>query len=306
MATTNRTDKLYTRHSDKTNTLAAMSDNARFIDKMDDDPNTAKFRRNGLQVNVVDYDEMRAKIGINTHKLLAYSIVLFTKRYSHKTNDKYDVGFLLDDYIKLLGGTIPDDPEQRRRKRNEAQKRIRSELQLLQAIQLVVDQDETFQSLSLVSFTRVRNGLVTVEFSRRFAEHLLDQNLTVIPTPLFRIAAWSRSAYSIGIKISEYHYLNRFKKQACRLRVRNLLKVTEIPDYETVQKNGKSWKERIKQPFEKAMDELVAVRLLKSWKYENEDATSKYHTFQDSLITFELAEPFRDSFGGSSVSLGEK
>ena len=302
METVSRQDKLYTRHSETTDTLAAMNDGSRIIDKMDGDK--AKFCRNGLQVNVIDYDKIKAKVNINVHKLLSYGIVLFTRRYGKRTNNKYDVSFLLDDYIELTGGTIPDDPEQRRRKRHEMQKRIKSELQLLQAIQIVNDQDKIYQSLSPVSFTRIKNGVVTIEFSQRFAEYLLNQNLTVIPAPLFRIAAWSRSAYAMGIKISEYYYLNRFKKQACRLKVKNLLKVTDLPDYETVLKNGKSWKERIKLPFEKAMNELVIVGVLESWRYEDNKTTERFYIFQDTLIIFNLANQFMENPGGESFGGG--
>ena len=278
---------LYTRHSKSTDTLAAINDRAKTTNVMD--PGNAQFWRDGLQVNVVGYDILNARIGVNVHKLLSFGITSFTKQYNKVNSEsKYDVSFLLDDYILLTGGTIPDDPEQRRRKRNEAQKRIKNELQLLQAIQIVNDQDAIFQSMSLVSFTRIRNGVVTIEFSRRFAEYLLGQNLTVIPSPLFRIAARSRTAYTMGIKCSEYYYMNRHKEQACRLKVRNLLKVTDLPDYETVLRDRKSWRERIKQPFETGMNELITAGVLRSWRYADRNAGKNYQTFSDALIIFEM------------------
>lgn len=87
---------------------------------------------------------------------------------------------------------------------------------------------------------------------------------------------------------------------ANRLKVETLLKVTNLPTYEQTIRNRNSWADRIKEPFETALDEVVRVGTLASWEYthakgvpltEEEASTiTDYKTFTELYITYVMGE----------------
>lgn len=284
--------KLYTRHGKATDALAAIKQNTKRVDDIAD---KARFEQAGVEIIIFNYSAVKAKagIGVNMHKLLTYGISQFTSRYNGKepAGCAYEVSFSIDDYIRITGGMIPQDRKKRRRKRNEMQKRVSGELMLLQSIQLTDISGNDFESISPICRTAARNGNITIEFSRPFAAYLLKLPMMPIHKKLLAISARCPTAYAIGWKFAEHHNINqrRHTQAGNKLKVRNLLKVSPLPDYESVLKDNKGWNERIKQPFEKAMNELMAAGVLKAWNYENLPAGANYHTFKDAMIVFKLA-----------------
>ena len=282
--------ELYARHGKATDALAAINRNRVKEDRLND---AAYFVQAGVKVTISNYSVAGANIGVNMNKLLLYAVALFTEQYEQTQSGSslYEVNFTIDDYIQIVGGVVPADAGKRRRKRNDMQKRVRRELMLLQSVQVTQINGNDYESVSLICRTAAQNGIVTVEFSRPFAEYLLRQAKTIIHPQLLKVGGRSPTAFALGLKITEHHYMNakRQTKAANRLKVKNLLKVSPLPTYESVLKDGKSWKERIRQPFEKAMNELITTGVLHSWRYESSEAAEKYHSFYEALITFKLA-----------------
>ena len=284
--------KLYARHGEATDALAGINPNNRNRIEINEDADKALFHQAGIEVTVPKYSEMQTSLGVNVHKLLTYGIIKFTSLFDRqRAGDIYEVHFSIDEYIQITGGEIPTDRERRRRKRNEMQKRLRRELTLLQSIRLTSTRGNDFESINLVGRTAVKNGRVTIEFFRPFAEYLLNQPKTVIHPLLLRINARSRTAYAIGLKCVEHYRMNarRNSSAANKLTIKYILKYAPLPDYESITKDGRSWKERIKQPFEKALDELVATGLFLSWQYDNPANITNYQSFENAMILFDIA-----------------
>lgn len=294
-------EKLYARHGRATDALAGI--NPSMMEKRETS-DKALYRIHDIDVVVMNYSKQQTSIGINVHKLLTYAIIQFTSRFNEPPADKiYEVAFSIDDYIRITGGQIPADREQRRRKRNEMQKRLRRELFLLQAIRLTSTNGNDFESINIVNRVSVKNGIVTIEFFRSFAEYLLKQPKTIIHPQLLKINARSRTAYAVGLKCMEHYWMNKRRNSSAgnRLRIRNILRYSPLPDYETVAKNGKSWRERIRHPLEKALDELVAAGIFLYWHYADPAQITNFHAFENAMIIFKVApedKKSRDITGG--------
>lgn len=288
---TNRNKPLYAKQSKAADALAIMPLQPVKLDKIADQ---AKFSRAGVDVMIFDYSRQQASIGVNVHKLFSFSIAMFTDQYNGLQAGGYEVAFSLDEYIKITGGKLSADRKQRRRKRNDMQKRIRRELMLLQSLQFTqISGTDSFESISPFCRTAARNGVITIEFSRPFAEILLKKKaVTIVHPGLMRISARSRTAYALGQKCTRHYYKNRRRnsKAARRLKVKNLLKETLLPNYEDVLKDRKGWRERILLPFEKAMNELVAEGVLTKWQYEGAGTAQSYQAFKETVIYFEVSE----------------
>lgn len=287
MMNDNSEKTLYARHEKATDALASISERAKTVDKNAD---TAKYKLAGVTVVVAKYSEISAAVGMNTHKLLLYGIIKFTSQYSKPQGGKYEIGFSVAEYMQIIGVEMPQERQQMQRKRNEMQKRLQKELQLLMAISFTRIDGADFESVSPVCLTAAKGGYITIEFSRPFAEYLLKKPKTIIPPQLFQISARNGTAYAIGLKCSEHYYINRRRttQAANRLKVLTLLNNSPLPDYQKVKKGRQGWTRVIRQPFECALNELLKVGYLKLWRYEGLKGGS-YRDFTDSYIYFELA-----------------
>ena len=100
-----------------------------------------------------------------------------------------------------------------------------------------------------------------------------------------------------GISLGKYYQKGNNNK----LRVKSILKVANLPSYEKILSQRGSWESKIKDPFEKALDDLVKYEVLKSWKYakkNEEDLTDEdlinltaYHDWENLIILFEVKAP---------------
>ena len=273
---------LYAKHGKEIDALAVINQTTKKLDILTD---TATFKQAGIEISITHYAEVKGNVGINIHKLLKFA----TSKFDGKSPE---VNFPLGEYMAITGNEIPTEREQRRRKKNEMQKRIRKELYTLQSVQVRNVNENGFESISPVCRTAAKNGNITIEFSRPFAEYLQKKRTTKMHSQLLKISGRSPTAYAIGFKCTDHFYMNlkRQTQAANRLKVKNILKSTPLPDYEKVLADRRSWKDRIKQPFEKAMNELVSAGVLLSWQYETPICGSSYHTFADTMIRFEVAE----------------
>lgn len=277
--------KLYARHGRETDALAAINQSRKTVDMI---AGVVRYRQAGYDISILNWSKTIPGIGVNTHKLLLYVICSFTELYSKAENGTvYEVGFSIDDYIRITAGTIPDDAKRRMNRRNDMYKRLRRELMLLQALQFTDINGKDFESISPVCRTSIKNGYVEVELSRPYAEYLLKRPKTTIPMQLFRISSKSPTAYALGLKITNHYYLNKKREKGWnKLRVKNLLKESPLPPYDS----GHSWKDRIRLPFERAMNELVASGILSSWKYEKNTFDLDYHKFREVMVSFEVID----------------
>ena len=310
---------LLMRHSVITDTLAKLSNKNIIVSEFTD---KAYIQNNveGYKAEILNYSGLKAKLSINTHKLLIVAIAAFTQLNS---NDKRlintEIKIPFYEYARCLDYEIDerptDTPEAAKKERNRAKeaiktarKRISQDLTLLFSMQLswkekVKGKEEDFKDIRIIYSKGIKDGYIIMGFSPTFAEYLNMLPLTYVPKGLLAIDARKPNAYSIGLKMAEHFSIdnNQIAQTANRLKVSTLLAVTQLPTYEDLQNEGEErhWEARIKEPFETALDELTG-KVIADWGYtkakgkpltdEEAENITDFSAFSDLLIQFELIE----------------
>ena len=146
---------------------------------------------------------------------------------------------------------------------------------------------------------------IMLTFSDRCARILSACPRSTVPTALFKIDNTDATAYLLGLELSQYYnmYANQDKGRNNRRKVASLLSVTDLPTYKQLQKtaNTQHWPDRIKEPFERALDTLTAGGVLQTWEYckargiplTDQEAAAvgdKYENFAGVYVKFELQD----------------
>ena len=141
-----------------------------------------------------------------------------------------------------------------------------------------------------------------MKFNDSFASYLKLRRLTQYPVALFSVDARSANAYRLGQAMS-FHYNNdnNLKSNtANRMKISTLLEYTDLPTISEIQKGEHSWTDRIKEPFETALDELYRREILSDWWYchsgdivlTDDEAQNfpDFETWSNMLIHFEISQ----------------
>lgn len=252
---------------------------------------TAIIEKMGVQLAIANFAKMRATLGISTDKLLSYAIAKFTEkndfRHTKTKEPKREVTFSLKEYADKLGYQVyekdtstPEEAErERKRAKNQldnARKAIKKDLDLLHAStlkweEIINGKPRDFERVSIVTYTGVINGEVRISFSPEIASYLAERNLlSQYPTALLGLDGRNPTPYYIGKKLAEHYNMdsNITRGTNDRLGIPSILAVTDLPTYEYVQKTDRGhWENRIKEPLERALDELQRIGLLTEWEY---------------------------------------
>lgn len=306
-------------HGKATDTMALMSSRNAIVDPRS---NRATIERGEVKLIIQEFDALQGKLGVNTHKLLSVGVANFTALNNYDTKEdrsiQHTITFSLAEYAKWLGYDVEEHPtateeeaikekERVRRVLNEAQKRIKKELQLLQATSLTWEENvkgkaRDYDRVYILGRTSIRKGVITMEFTDSMARYLALLPITQYPKTQLKIDGRNQNAYALGNKFAEHYNMDNNQKRgtANRLRVETLLRVTDLPTYEQTVRNRNSWIDRIKEPFETALDEVTRVGTLASWEYTHakgvpltdEEALNitEYKDFAQLYITFVMGE----------------
>lgn len=306
-------------HGKATDAMAIMSSRDAVIDQI---TGKATIDNGEVKLAIQKFDSLQGTLGVNTHKLLSVGVATFTALNNYDKREDRPIQpaitFSLAEYAKWLGYDVEEHPtdneeealkEKKRVQRvlNEAQKKIKRELQVLQATTLTWEEKVKgkagdYDSISLFSRTAIRKGVVHMEFSLPMAKYLVLLPITQYPKTQLRIDGRNQNAYALGNKFAEHYNMdsNQKKGTANRLKVDTLLRVTNLPTYEQTIKNRNSWIDRIKEPFETALEEVVRVGTLADWEYTHakgvplteEEASNitDYKTFSELYITYKMGE----------------
>lgn len=270
-------------HSKATDALAFMNTRNAKIDKI---TGTAIVNRFDVELAILKLKDLR--LGINTDKLLSVAIATFTRQNDFRHNKiNPDIVIDLKEYANLLGYDVEehskDTPEEtkleKKRAKNQldnARKAIQKNLDILHASTLtwtdtVNKQTKDYMRVSLVTATGITNGKIHISLSPQLAQYLADKRLiTQYPVKLLAIDSRQPTAYYIGRKLAEHYNMdnNIIKGTNNRISIPTLLATTDLPSYKEVQEKDRGhWAERIKEPFERALDVLTKEGILKSWEY---------------------------------------
>lgn len=275
-------------HGKATDALAFMSTRNATIDGVTGNATIDQF---GVQLVILKLKELQTTLGINTDKLLSTAVAIFTQqndfRHTRTKEPRREVTIPLKEYAQLLGYDVieheTDTPEEAKREKkraknqlDNARKAIRKDLDILHASTLTWEEPikgkaRDFARVSLVTLTGIRNGEIKIAFSPEIASYLAERNLiTQYPVALLKLDSRKPTAYYIGRKLAEHYNIdnNQIRGTHDRISIPALLAVTDLASYEEIQKKDRGhWAERIKEPLERALDELTAGGVLKSWEY---------------------------------------
>ena len=144
-----------------------------------------------------------------------------------------------------------------------------------------------------------------MEFGQNFANYLRQLPITQYHRGLLSVDARSETAYRLGLKFTQHFSIDNNQKRgtANRLKVKTLLAAADLPTLSDLQNetpdDSRHWERRIKEPFEKALDELTG-KVLSNWEYvkvkgvQLSDAEAgsitDYETFAQLLVQFDLID----------------
>jgi hypothetical protein len=189
---------------------------------------------------------------------------------------------------------------------DNARKQMRKDLDIIAHSELRWEDKDSgdFLSVSLTSSRGMKNGHIYMSFTPELAKAFAQKNLiTPYPVKLLQIDNRKPTAYAIGRKLWDYYniYRNQDRGTNDRISVLTLLRHAGLPSYDEIQRTDRGhWDERLKEPLEKALEDLVKCGLLKKdgWKYshakgvdltdEEEENISTYEIFSKLYIRFEL------------------
>lgn len=275
-------------HGKATDAFSFMSSKNAAIDRVTGSGTIDKF---GVQLSIMKLQELHATLGITTDKLLSTALATFTRqndfRHLNGKEPNRRVTIPLKDYAQLLGYDVeehetstPQEAErEKRRAKNQldnARKAVRKDLDILHASALTWEEpikgkSRDFDRISIVTRTGIKNGEIQISFTPEIAGYLAERNLiTQYPTKLLSIDPRKPTAYYVGRKLHTHFNMdnNQVRGTADRISIPALLAATDLASFEEVQKKDRGhWQERIKEPLERALDELTQEHILRDWKY---------------------------------------
>ena len=308
-------DFLTMAHGRATDALALMTSRDAVLDEI---TGTATITRAGVVASIRNFEKLQESLGIREHQLLSVALSQlsaqnhFTRRQGGQVN--HSVSFSLKEYLSLQGKnpiaqekSTPEETEREKRRvenlLKDERKKITKSLNTLFKIDMSwkgTGKDKgDFEGIHVLDYVACKKGIITIDFSPRMASYLAGLPLTQYPVTLLRCDPRDPTQYQIGVKLSQ-HYNNdnnQARGTADILKVETILSWTNLPTPEKLAKNRHSWEDRIKEPMEKALDELVKGGTLSSWEYTHAkkipltdteaQAITDYDTFRNLYVTFQ-------------------
>ena len=285
---------------------------------------TLTIEGSGICLQVKDFSDIGKAFGITTHKLLCAGLIWFTKKNNigdDRDNIQTEITIPLRDYALLCGhvGIVAKDENDQSRA-NESLKTVRKQISkdlklLLQSSlqwqETTRGKNEDYECPILID-GRIKNGYIYMTFSQTFAKYLKHRRITEYPEKLFSVDNRKANAYRIGQACAFHFYNTNNKKDGNynKLKISTLLKYTNLPTIQTVReaKCG-TWRNLIKKPLEKALNELLAKGIISEWEYKktvssllsDKEHKMTFEEWADSLVHFECIDDTQPQSDADSV-----
>ena len=245
------------------------------------------------------------KIGVGTAKIFRYAVAEFTSRNSSNAKEnKANCRILLDvnDFATANGVDVTSIDAMknfRRKLKNSLNILLTSNITWTEKIK---GQERTYSGMNYIGKYDIKGNSLVIEFTISMAEYLTSLPLIKYPRSLYKLDDRDFNAFAIGEAMC-IHYSqdnNVIRQTEGKLRVETLLKYTSFPTYEELKAQRRSWEERVKEPFENALDKLKQCGFLKNWEYcyaggieiTDEEikagAINGYEKFISLILKFEL------------------
>lgn len=306
-------------HGKATDAIALMAGSTIIENKLN---NTGVIVAGDTKLVIEKLTELSGTLGVSTHKLLSTSITVFTE-LNHTGNKSREVNYTtvkipLKEYSLYCGYDVEEhqtetkEEAEKEAKRSanalcNARKKINKDLAILFSSSLswkekVRGKQGDYMDIRLIEAKGIKGGYITVKFSQTFSEYLVRLPITQYPISLLSIDERNNNAYAIGLKMAEHFNLdnNQISGNAQFLKVKTLLAYTDLPSVEDCKRLRRPFTERIKEPFENALDELTRKGFLEDWEYcfskgvamTDEEATAfgGYEEWANTLVHFTLKD----------------
>jgi len=306
-------------HGKATDTVATMAGSLIVENPLN---NTGTITKGEVKLVIEKFNELTGTLGVSTHKLLSTAIANFTalNHTSSKTKQANCtvISIPLKEYALHCGydvnehetTTEEESIKEANRAKNaldNARKKIQKDLTILYSASLswtekVRGKQGDYLDIRLVEAKGIKNGYIQLRFSQTFSEYLVQLPLTQYPIALLSVDERNTNAYAMGLKFTEHYNMDNNQKigTAQLLKVNTLLNVTSLPSIEKVRADNRLWEDRIKEPFETALDILTRCGLLENWEYTHSKAIpmtdeeamnwESYEEWANSFIHFTLNE----------------
>ena len=249
-----------------------------------------------------------SQMGVGEAKIFRYAIAAFTKVNSRGTSSqqlRLRVFLSLNDYAQITDTDITSDFGLKNFK-----KKLKKNLDNLLQKNITFSWSEdikgktkNFGGMSLISGYSVKGETITIDFSLSLAEYLVSlPTLIEFPRSLYKVNNRFFNAYAIGEALFRHYSINNnvIRSTEQMFSIIKLLEVTSFPPEEKIKAEKLSWEQKVKEPFEKALDELCKCGLIKDWCYSqakgkklsDKEATqiTSYEVFISLYIWYELSE----------------
>ena len=217
-------------------------------------------------------DKKINELSMNTSKVLR---ILLTKTINKVPSKTFEGGTLKDfiDYTKVEISVDDYINYARKKDRKNAKKMLESGLNDLYNIS--IDQEGRFSKhrwISSLDDSRKRNGLYTVCFSPDMMGYICSPRTKIhdFNMVLLSLNENKKLAYQLGKKLWYQYMIMQGENGSTRLNIKKLINIlTELPTPESIMANKKDGHltAKIKEPFERALDDLVAIGYLNKWDY---------------------------------------
>ena len=256
----------------------------------------ATITNGNLTVFIEKYNNLAGGLRISTHKLLDACTIALTAQNNYRGSGepKTTVTIPLEDYMSRCGIPITKPSKDKTRRK------VKEDLEALYSTSIEWSEPsgkntKDFAKMRICTAIAIKNGDIIMDFSPSIATYLTHAYVMQYPIELFKADERNPSSYYMGKKLLQHNSIdnNQRKGTANIISVKALLEsCPDIPTYEEVMAADRHLEQRIKTPFENALNSLNSFI---KWEYSNSKGVPltdeqlqdfNYSVFIDCYINF--------------------
>ena len=225
------------------------------------------------RTNINTKKETTVTCAFNNGALLQEGICIFRYSFMKYRKNSSQIIFTIDEYMKERGLTS----------KHKTAKSITREAKKLAGIQIQIKGKTDYGVFNPFSEIWYKNNVIKIELSPT-AQKIFEIATAheYIPTGILRIDTQAHPhTVPLIMKLSELKAMNHGKARDDIHKVKELIKDTELPDYQTVKaRMGRRYKDKIINPFERDMN---ASKDILTWEYL-EGSGASWNEFKEAKV----------------------
>ena len=248
---------------------------------------------NGSIVEIKDWQDLNIQLGIPAHKLIITALSLLTKDTKH-----YSVIFPTKEFFEAAGYKIKNQTTY-----NTYVSRTNDCINTLRHLAILENSGKNGGDW-IIAGGKADSKWIRITFHPLYAETLIGNKIIMqFPKALLKLSGQKSNAYFIGCKMALHNSIknNVIRESNNSLQVETLLDSAEFPFIEDIRKQRASWIQKLRTPFETALDTLKEEGIISNWYYsgpkgkrltpqERKKAVSTYETWSRTMIHFTMKD----------------